>query len=1219
MDDLVTDLCPGSKHSLVAMAMVEATHVEGIYKCSGISPTQEFRLASQVPCLPGIYTLYDLLKLPPGSQADSQVAPDSQFNRHDELREFHGFSTIDFCSGIGGFAIGSHYAGIPTGVFVECNPMACKVLQDNFDCPVLQGDLQDIQIIKRTHQLRPSGHVQLTAGFPCQPYSTQGDGRGLEDPRGRVLHSILRGAWLLQAQSVLLECVANVARFHDTQQLIGDYAQKMHMHCDRTVFDLHDQWPMHRNRFWCLMSSYALPRPSLRTWPATHVFTCIGSIMPLDAVWPDEDHLCWDSDEILLYGDPQYGCDQRVLGPHDCAATVLHSWGNVARPCPCGCRGVFSLERLRSGGARGFGLLSACTGCVRHMNKEEALLLCTVPLTFKFDMPTRSALCLLGQIAAPLSVLWIQVNFLHDMQVSLWGSSALQPDAMLLSYQQMLLRQVQQRWITATMNLPRLLHFEQEGILHEVMVNGPIRAHELLQAEKQLQGWGQYSILSCAGNRVAPEHLLHAQTLYQLDVRSAKHIKRCPIPSLTDAEEYMAFGLPRSQTGLDGLGDKLIWACLRSLVADASSQDDAPCLRPMLVYPFQAQALLCQIVHDQVILNWKTRYVKTDGKVILIFAYQDHWIVLAARPLVTSVGKGLVWTFFDGLRDHPFAMDFQEVAMQVALQFTQWFDCEMLQFLNGTVLLQHFPFTCGTIAVAHVAYWMGFGLLNPDDELPMHWALLQFQQPEHAFYAGGLDDTTEELALLLGDKGVPKAQALDRAKQVLAKLGTTAVQNILNGKNPWAALKAAASRPGVMFRLVTPDELARYVATRAKTQHGADIRNHKAKKKQAVKSYTQPLTVDPSKLILDSAYFKDGDDEPVPQVSFQDVVADQRGVALCTTQQAHQFLEQPKSISVDALAIIVVDHPAEEVIQASGLTKISFPAYCPGTEEHTLIFGYILQLGDGTVSRNRVGHTSRPEVVKTSVVKLQVFRDQFTGDWSRFIQSPIKALVHLMDSLQLCRGQSCGTDCPKFHPAIDESIDSVIFEVWARSFFDDRGVKTDPPNAACFTVFLRTPETALRAVLEGTPVGVYAEPRGEQPRQHDGTYRVVWLPSAGYAEAQHKFKTRAKSISLVRMRNKYGIRVLKEDEATVWAELRPGVDYMDLEVANIYELCPVPHGTQRQTMVQLLRDWQWSAKPLQPGKGTFSHMTWRVGASGPPPHMVMNGFDLDIVIRPSRT
>ena len=104
------------------------------------------------------------------------------------------------------------------------------------------------------------------------------------------------------------------------------------------------------------------------------------------------------------------------------------------------------------------------------------------------------------------------------------------------------------------------------------------------------------------------------------------------------------------------------------------------------------------------------------------------------------------------------------------------------------------------------------------------------------------------------------------------------------------------------------------------------------------------------------------------------------------------------------------------------------------------------------------------------------------------------------------------------------------------------------------------------------------------------------------------------AISLVRLKNKFGIRTRKEDEQAAWAHLRPGVDFMALGIQLIYELFPIPHGTQRQSIAKPLGDWGWQARPLQPGKGSYTHMAWRVGAQQPPPQTVMTGFQNDIVV-----
>jgi hypothetical protein len=122
-------------------------------------------------------------------------------------------------------------------------------------------------------------------------------------------------------------------------------------------------------------------------------------------------------------------------------------------------------------------------------------------------------------------------------------------------------------------------------------------------------------------------------------------------------------------------------------------------------------------------------------------------------------------------------------------------------------------------------------------------------------------------------------------------------------------------------------------------------------------------------------------------------------------------------------------------------------------------------------------------------------------------------------------------------------------------------------------------------------------------RVQDGKYKVIWLPGATYLLQ-----------SSVHGPNVNQIWHSRAQERTAWAHLRPGVDFMGFNIQLIFELFPLPHGTQRQAVCQLLKDWEWQAKRLQPGKGNFGHMAWRVGPQVPPPHHVMKGFQVDIVI-----
>ena len=141
-----------------------------------------------------------------------------------------------------------------------------------------------------------------------------------------------------------------------------------------------------------------------------------------------------------------------------------------------------------------------------------------------------------------------------------------------------------------------------------------------------------------------------------------------------------------------------------------------------------------------------------------------------------------------------------------------------------------------------------------------------------------------------------------------------------------------------------------------------------------------------------------------------------------TTEMAHRFLIEPCSISTDALALLLLDSPTEDQITNNNIQPIIIPDKFKGTDEHTLIYGHILQLGDHTVSRESASKDSTPEIVDTKVIKIQVFRNQLNMNWSRFAEAPIRALVSTLGALQLCKGFKCGARCNKFHPGLDERL-----------------------------------------------------------------------------------------------------------------------------------------------------------------------------------------------------
>lgn len=110
---------------------------------------------------------------------------------------------FSLCSGIGGLDLAAEWAGFTTVAQCEIDDYASKVLAKNF-----KGvpNLHDIRTVTdkrlREYGVNPAELTVISAGFPCQPYSLAGKGRGDCDERdlwgevARVLKE-LRPRWFV--------------------------------------------------------------------------------------------------------------------------------------------------------------------------------------------------------------------------------------------------------------------------------------------------------------------------------------------------------------------------------------------------------------------------------------------------------------------------------------------------------------------------------------------------------------------------------------------------------------------------------------------------------------------------------------------------------------------------------------------------------------------------------------------------------------------------------------------------------------------------------------------------------------------------------------------------------------------------------------------------------------------------------------------------------------
>ena len=260
-------------------------------------------------------------------------------------------------------------------------------------------------------------------------------------------------------------------------------------------------------------------------------------------------------------------------------------------------------------------------------------------------------------------------------------------------------------------------------------------------------------------------------------------------------------------------------------------------------------------------------------------------------------------------------------------------------FQYSTLYVQRDSFSCGALALLHMAAALGLpGLLMPNAVKALHLWLLRHSGSE-TFRAKGPADASalQQLAEFLVKHGVFPQAASERAQRVANKVGMTAIQQALNSRNPWAALKDKASQPGTSIRLVTHEELEAQIAARAKSKHGAHVPRAKDKKSRTVAPRISAEQLDVTMLQLDKSHFKDEDGDDIPQIQFNEVRSNGRGIAICTQADARAFIADPKSISTDALALLVLPPLPSEALASAKVISMRSPAVYGVHKEPMLI------------------------------------------------------------------------------------------------------------------------------------------------------------------------------------------------------------------------------------------------------------------------------------------
>ena len=114
--------------------------------------------------------------------------------------------TIELFAGAGGMALGVDRAGFHHDALIEFDPAACETLRANRPAwPVVETDVVDVDFAAY------EGIDLLTAGAPCQPFSTDGK-RGLDTDRRNMFPWVLHAIRTACPRALLLENVTGMLK-----------------------------------------------------------------------------------------------------------------------------------------------------------------------------------------------------------------------------------------------------------------------------------------------------------------------------------------------------------------------------------------------------------------------------------------------------------------------------------------------------------------------------------------------------------------------------------------------------------------------------------------------------------------------------------------------------------------------------------------------------------------------------------------------------------------------------------------------------------------------------------------------------------------------------------------------------------------------------------------------------------------------------------------------
>ena len=336
----------------------------------------------------------------------------------------------------------------------------------------------------------------------------------------------------------------------------------------------------------------------------------------------------------------------------------------------------------------------------------------------------------------------------------------------------------------------------------------------------------------------------------------------------------------------------------------------------------------------------------------------------------------------------------------------------------------------------------------------------------------------------------------------------------------------------------------------------------------------------------------------MPSIPLHRVEAHSQGVALCNINEVIHFLSLTAPISSEGVALLILDH-ADPRLPAQ-VEHIRVPAMSATSGEPMLVSAALLQLGAKKVIRHVPTESFALEEIQTRVLKVLVYQDEWNGSWATFLQHPVRAIFE--------HGLMRHPDLPQTEHIID---------VWDRQTLDSKMARAQASQAEVFAFLIRVTDRFADHIIPGAAVdGIYLEPRTLDGRKPDPSFRVIWMPKQTLAQVRlARSQTEAKT-TIVRMGNRFGLRVDSRQAEQVHMQHRPDLMFLDGSELRPYKVGPFPYGSTKASISKGFKHLGWNARPVQPISQTQVQegIFWQVTAAQEPTHWIYQMKHGDILI-----